>query len=544
MEKAEQQQPQPQQLELMVTDDQASATESDAQIQPKSKSQSLATESRDDFPSFLKGKRLLLVTESLGPVNGVSRTTLMLIEYLRKNGMQLAIVAPHSKQSRLKPSVHDTSELRLPGYPLPYNPDLTVVYPFQLEDVYKQTFKPDIVYLASPASTGFQFLLQIRQLQEPPVVLLNFQTDLSAYSEILFPGPVARFSVWLLGVVQGFLFSHRSVHTIFYPSSGIRRYLLKAGAPSSRLVQLGRGVDTELFNPSQRDEAYHKELAPNGEIVLVCVCRIAPEKGFDFLAQVAQRLAEQSFPFKLLIVGGNLNPEVEADVRRLFDPVKDHVIFTGFLTGASLARAYASSDLFLHCSITETFGLVVLEAMASGVPVIARDEGGPSDIIQHGTTGYLVPPQDVDTFVDLVHRFSDKNLLSTMAVDARQYACDTTWDKINKRVAWQLAEGLHEHLRLKRKKRPIRNWLANRYYGFKSGVVQPIVVRFRLNFAILLVYIVWMMAAIVLIIYGNKVFSRTGHLLRNIPVIFQENHYQTFKQGFREAFKQLTTPQK
>lgn len=537
----QQQQKQQQQLELMVTDDQSSAAESDSQLQVRSPS--LSTESKDEFPTFLKGKRLLLVTESLGPVNGVSRTTLMLIEYLRKNGVQLAIVAPHSKQSRLKQSGHDTSELRLPGYPLPYNPDLTVVYPFQLEDVYKQTFKPDIVYLASPASTGFQFLLQIRQLQEPPVVLLNFQTDLSAYSEILFPGPVARFSVWLLGVVQGFLFSHRSVHTIFYPSSGIRRYLLKAGAPSSRLVQLGRGVDTELFNPSQRDEAYRKELAPNGEIILVCVCRIAPEKGFDFLAQVAQKLVEQEVPFKLLIVGGNLNPEVEEDVRRLFDPVKDHVVFTGFLTGVSLARAYASSDLFLHCSITETFGLVVLEAMASGVPVIARDEGGPSDIIRHGKTGYLVPPQDLDTFVELVHRFSDKNLLSTMAIDARQYACDTTWDKINKRVAWQLAEGLQEHLRLKQKKRPIRNWLANRYYGFKSGVIQPWVVRFRLHFAIFLVYIVWMMAAVVLILYGNKVFSRSWHLLRNIPVIFQENHYSTFKQGFREAFKQLTTPQ-
>jgi glycosyltransferase involved in cell wall biosynthesis len=500
--------------------------------------------SGNDFPALLRGKRLLLVTESLGPVNGVSRTTLSLIEYLRRNGVQLAIVAPHSKESRLNPAGEGVAELRLPGYPLPYNPDLTVVYPFQLDDVYKRTFKPDIVYLASPASTGFQFLLQIRQLQEPPVVLLNFQTDLSAYSEILFPGLVARFSVWLLGVVQGFLFSHRTVHTIFYPSSGIRRYLLKAGAPSGRLVQLGRGVDTALFDPSRRDDAYRKELAPNGETILVCVCRIAPEKGFDFLAQVAVRLVQQSFPFKLLIVGGNLNPSVEDEVHRLFDPVKDKVVFTGLLTGTSLARAYASGDVFLHCSITETFGLVVLEAMASGLPVIARDEGGPSDIVRDQKTGYLVGPQDLDTFVSRVQRLAgDKTLLSTMSVAARTFTTETTWEKINRRVAWQLAQGLEEHRRPKQKKRPIRNFLVNRYYGFKGAIISPLAVRFRLHMAIALVYVIWMMTAVVLLLYGNKVFSRSWHLLRNIPVIFQEGHYRTFKQGFREALKQLSTPQ-
>ncbi|KIX08943.1 uncharacterized protein Z518_00021 [Rhinocladiella mackenziei CBS 650.93] len=506
-----------------------------------------AQPNQDEFPSILKGRRVLLATESLGPVNGVSRTTLSLIEYLRRNGVQLAVVAPHSKESRLRPSGNGLSELRLPGYPLPYNPDLTVVYPFQLDDVYKRTFSPDVVYLASPASTGFQMLLQIRQLQEPPVVLLNFQTDLSAYSEILFPGPVARFSVWLLAVVQGFLFSHRTVHTIFYPSSGIRRYLEKAGAPSSRMVQLGRGVDTTLFDPSRRDHAYREELAPNGEIILVCVCRLAPEKGFEFLAQVAIKLLEEAFPFKLLVVGGNLNPAVEDEVRQLFDPVKDNVVFTGFLTGVNLARAYASGDVFLHCSITETFGLVVLEAMASGLPVIARDQGGPSDIVQDQQTGYLVPPHDLDLFASLVKRLSVNAVLrSDMAAAARKFTCETTWEKINRRVAWQIAEGLEKHLQnvqAKKKRRPIRNWLVARYYGFKAGIISPMVVRFRLHLAIMLVYLVWMMAAVVLILYGNKVFSRGWHLLSNLPLVLQEFHYRTFKQGLRDAVQRMVANQ-
>jgi glycosyltransferase involved in cell wall biosynthesis len=486
-------------------------------------SQNISNGNKYQFPSILKGRRVLLATESLGPVNGVSRTTLSLIEYLRAHGVQLAVVAPHylnEDKNRIKSA---RVEVRLHGYPLPYNPDLTVVYPFQLNKVCRRTFTPDLVYLASPASVGFQFLLQIRQLQEPPVVFCNFQTDLSAYSEIIFPTFLGRYAVWMLGVVQGFLFNHRSVHTIFYPSSGIRRYLEKAGAPSSRLVQLGRGVDTSMFAPSRRDDNYHKELAPNGETILVCVCRLAPEKGFDFLARVAARLVEESLPFKLLIVGGNRNPAVEEEVRKLFDPVKDKVVFTGFLTGVDLARAYASGDLFLHCSVTETFGLVVLEAMASGLPVIARDQGGPSEIVRDQKTGYLVPADDLDLFVSLTQRLSSNVILqSEFAAASRQVANDTTWEKINRRVARQLAEGLANHLedvRAKKARRPIRNWLVSRYYDLKFRVFIPLIVRLRLNAAVGLVFIFWMIAVLPLMIHGSRVFPGIWRIVRNIPIL-------------------------
>lgn len=469
------------------------------------------------FPAGLKNRRILLITESLGPVNGVSRTTLSLIEYLRANGVQVCVVAPqYPKQTEpglLRPNGNagpgPPNELRLPGYALPYNPDLTVVYPFKIVDILQRT-SPELIYLASPASAGFQVLLQLRHLPNPPPVLLNFQTDLSAYSEILFPGPVSRFSVWLLKVVQGYLFSHHCVHTIFYPSSGIRRYLRGAGVEDDKLVQLGRGVDTELFNPARRDHVYRKnKLAPNGEIVLVTVCRLAPEKGFDFLARVAIRLAEQKkVPFKLLVVGGNLNPVVENEIHRLFEPVRDHVVFTGFLTGLDLARAYASSDLFLHCSVTETFGLVVLEAMASGLPVIARDQGGPSDIIRDQETGYLVPSDDLDGFGSLVQRSSsDERLRSSMATAARTFACENTWEGINRKVAWHMAVGLQKHAE------------AAKTLTGGDGLVSTyslMVLRLRLHLAHALVYLVWAMAATVLLLFGHDVFSKSRHLLTSL----------------------------
>ncbi|KAG6034863.1 hypothetical protein E4U41_006355, partial [Claviceps citrina] len=355
------------------------------------------------FPPSLKGKRILLCTESFGPVNGVSRTTLMLVNHLRSNGAQVAVVAPHNHTNHntfspppspppspnLGPADRQP-EVRVAGYPLPFNPELSVVYPVRASTLYSRTFghdsPPDLVYLASPASLGFQVMLQLRQQQQQQQqqtpVICNFQTDLSGYCSILFPAPLSHMAVLALDAVQSYLFRHSSVKTIFYPSRSVRRYLERNRVPAGKLELLTRGVDAQLFDPSRRSEQLRRELAPNGETIFVTVSRLAGEKGFGFLAAAASAMATRGLNFTLYIVGGNRNPDVEKAVQDLFEPElrqRRRVIFAGFKAGEDLATAYASGDVFLHTSVTETFGLVVLEAMASGVPVVARDEGGPSD---------------------------------------------------------------------------------------------------------------------------------------------------------------------
>ncbi|KAK3699613.1 hypothetical protein LTR37_016349 [Vermiconidia calcicola] len=516
------------------------------------------------FPAELVGKKVLLATESLGPVNGVSRTTQSLVDYLRENGVNVATCAPYYQgqpatsddeiplrrpdvkkdwvrsieakssalgsraiggawlwhhernvsdrqhsQAEAQVSAHQAKrspmftksrkedvtrkldgqqnpDYRLQGYPLPYNPDLTVAYPFRLGAIYEKTFKPDLIYLASPASVGFQFLVQLAQLDNPPPALLNFQTDLSAYSTILFAPPIDRYAVFLLQMVQGYLFRTAAVKTIFYPSACVHRYMEDADAPTEKMIQLGRGVDTKLFQPIRRDDAYRREIAPSDEIVFCCISRLAPEKGFEFLAQAAQRLENSGLEFKLLIVGGNKNPAVDREVRSYFQHLSKQVIFTGFLRGTALARAYASADVFLHCSITETFGLVVLESMASGVPVIARDEGGPSETVEHGRSGYLVPPHDLDTFVKHARQLAtDIGLRNAMASHARQQALDTTWDKINNHVALELAAAL-------RARSPS---VQKGYYGTWASMA-------RVYLAVGIVWVFWFIAVIPLLVCG------------------------------------------
>ncbi|KAF4337656.1 glycosyl transferase [Fusarium beomiforme] len=414
------------------------------------------------FPDTLKGKRILLCTESFGPVNGVSRTTLMLVNHLRAHGAQVAVVAPHNhtEHNTFTPPSSPTMspadkqpEVRVTGYPLPFNPELSIVYPVRNSTLYSRTFgddaPPDLIYLASPASLGFQVMLQLRQQpkEKQIPVICNFQTDLAGYCSILFPAPLSHVAVFAFAAVQSYLFSHSSIKTIFYPSSFVKRYLVSQKVPEDKLEVLTRGVNTELFNPRMRNKDLRKQLAPNNEIIFVTVSRIAGEKGFDFLAKAAKELDARGLNFKLYIVGGNRNPDVEKEVQELFDPLREKgkVIFAGFKVGEDLASAYASGDVFLHCSVTETFGLVVLESMASGVPVIARDEGGPSDIVKQDGNGFLIPPEDLDGFVAKAMKLAlDHNLRAQMGHAARSYACEMTWEKINNKVAWRMSDTISE----------------------------------------------------------------------------------------------------
>jgi glycosyltransferase involved in cell wall biosynthesis len=460
-----------------------------------------------EFPTVLLDERILLTSESLGPINGVSRTTTSLILSLQQQPVSMKLVAPHYIDSKSTSPLAIGPVRRLGGLPLPYTPELTVAYPFRLDRICAN-FKPTIMYLASPASVGFQVMLQLRCMSNPPIVMANFQTDLSAYSSIILPAPLDRYSKWLLQMVEGYLYSFDAVHTVFYPSLPVFQYLAASGVPKAKLVHLGRGVDTRLFQPTHRDEAWRQQLASNAEIILVCVGRLAPEKGFPFLAAVAVRLAALHVPFKLLVIGGNKNTAVEDAVRSSFGPVSDRVVFTGFLEGPRLARAYASADVFVHCSVTETFGLVVLEAMASGLPIVARDAGGPSEIVQDAVSGYLTAPDSLTDFVARVRELaSDTALRSRMAARARAQAEDSTWEKINLRVAARMAEAVEERKRL-----PARGTadLGSQALNWMAAGGLAIWTELWFTGAVVVISVFWMIAVVPLLVHGNVVFSGSG----------------------------------
>lgn len=397
------------------------------------------------FPPRLDGKKVLVTSESLGPINGVTRATQYFLEYLVERGIKVAAVAPEFGRDDRSPLHKRLPIVRLAGLPLFFNPDLLIARPFRTSKIFQRTFRPDIIYIASPASLGIQFWWQLRHQNIPLVV--NFQTDLAAYTLRMLPRPFNRLIAKGMDWLQSKVFRHKAVKAVLCPSQSSRQYLLSLGVPEAKLRLVGRGVDSNFFNLTKRSLQLRAQLAPNGEVLLLCVSRLSLEKGFDFLADAYAHAIQQAAAlgleqkFRLVITGGNSNHAIQQHIQSLFEKKGLDVTFTGPLTGEPLAQVYASADIFVFPSLTETFGQVIQEAMASGLPVVALRAGGPAGLVQPGETGYLAEPGDLDIFADQILKLiQDKALRHRLGLTARHIAEGRSWEAINRQISRILAE--------------------------------------------------------------------------------------------------------
>ncbi len=395
-------------------------------------------------PHPLHGTRVLIATESLGPVNGVTRATTSLRTHLATHQIATVTLAPETGTA----ADHDfDGTIRLPGLPIPYNPELRVVRPFDVHELFRRVGRPDVIYLASPATLGFQLWWQARRFGIP--IVANYQTDLATYARMVLPRPTRRVLGWSADQATARLYRDDAVRLAFVPSSQSRAYLVGLGVPETKLRLLGRGVDCALFHRAKRSADVRQQLAPNGELLLLCVSRLSFEKGFDLLAAAYREIVARARargitrPFRLIITGGNANPTIEAEIRRYFNGLDVH--FTGMLTGEALATMYASADAFVFPSQSETFGQVVQEAMASGLPVVAQRAGGPADLVVPGQTGTLVPAGDVAAFADAIATMIADDLgRARMGRVARAVAEHRSWDAINLRISHTVAEAVRQ----------------------------------------------------------------------------------------------------
>ncbi|ONI82793.1 alpha-mannosyltransferase [Saccharothrix sp. ALI-22-I] len=314
------------------------------------------------------GVRVAIVTESFLPqVNGVTNSVLRVLEHLKAHGHQALVVAPGAGADHHR----GTPVVRVPAVDLPRFSSLPVGVPTRKVLTALADFRPDVVHLASPFVMGARGLLAARRLGIPTVAV--YQTDIAGFAGHYGLGLTAR-AAW-----RWTRRLHAQADRTLAPSTWAVEALQDHGVP--RVHRWGRGVDVELFNPGRRDAALRAELAPNGELLVGYVGRLSPEKRVDRLAALGD------LPGVRLVVVGE-GPD-EAQLRRDLPDAA----FLGFKTGNDLATAYASLDVFVHTGPHETFCQAVQEALASGVPVVAPDAGGPRDLVQPNT-GYLFASDD------------------------------------------------------------------------------------------------------------------------------------------------------
>lgn len=363
--------------------------------------------------------RVVIVTESFPPdVNGVAHCALQTVRHLVDRGHAPLVVAPASPRfpAPLDRGAGPTAGsgpdglapcpvVRVPSLPLPGYPQVRVALPSRRVAAAIGEHRADIVHLASPFVLGVRGMSAAARLGLPAVAI--YQTDLAGYARTY------------MGAGEGAAWRRiRSVHAAadrtLAPSSAALRDLEAHGVPRVQLWP--RGVDTVRFRPALRDESLRRELAPNGELIVGYVGRLAPEKHVELLAGACGLDG-----VRVVVVGDGPS---ESSLRGALPGAA----FLGRRTGDDLARIFASLDVFVHTGPFETFCQTVQEAMSSGVPVVAPAVGGPLDLVDHGRTGLLVPPGDPAAVREAVRSLAaDPALRAAYGAEGRATVEGRTW---------------------------------------------------------------------------------------------------------------------
>ncbi|MET9682759.1 glycosyltransferase family 4 protein [Streptomyces coeruleorubidus] len=365
--------------------------------------------------------RVVIVTESFPPdVNGVAHCALQTARHLVDRGHAPVVVAPAPAPGNKPDADAPCPVVHVPSLPLPGYPQVRVALPSRRLAATLIEHRADVVHLASPFVLGVRGMAAAARLGTPAVAV--YQTDLAGYARTYMGAGEA--AAW-----RRIRSVHGAADLTLAPSSAALLDLETHGVP--RVELWPRGVDTERFRPDRRDEALRRELAPNGELIVGYVGRLAPEKQVELLAGACGLEG-----VRVVIVGdGPSRPGLEQAL--------PGAVFLGRRTGDDLARVFASFDVFAHTGPFETFCQTVQEAMASGLPVVAPAAGGPLDLVAHGHTGLLVPPRDATAVRDAVRALAaDPALRTAFGAAGRAMVEGRTWAAVGDQLIGHYANVL------------------------------------------------------------------------------------------------------
>ncbi|MCU1386509.1 MAG: glycosyl transferase group 1 [Acidobacteria bacterium] len=363
-----------------------------------------------DQPLRVAPLRVALVTSSYNFIaDGVALTLNRLVGYLLAHGVEVLVFAPTADKSAFP---HQGTVVSVPSRPLPVRPEYRLVLGMPA-GVKQQllAFKPDIIHIAVPDLLGRAALKLARAHGIPAVATYHtrYETYLKHY----------WYLAWLEGWLKRYLRDfYAACREVYVPSESTRAALLADGLRDN-LRPWPRGIDTQRFTPDKRSDAWRSRLGIGAdETVILHVSRLVREKRLDTLTGALKQV-----PHRMVIVG-------DGPDRALAERELPGAIFLGFQGGEDLAAAYASSDIFIFPSDSESFGNVTLEAMASGLPCVCADATGSRSLVVEGETGFLVHADSADGFATAVNRLADNpDLRRRMGQAGRKRALTFGWDE-------------------------------------------------------------------------------------------------------------------
>lgn len=347
--------------------------------------------------------------------DGANQALNRLVGYLLRQGVHVRVYSPTTDAPAFEPAGDLVS---IPSVPVPGRAEYRIGLGLSAavkRDLEK--FAPNIVQISAPDITGHRAVTWARRRKIPIVASVHTRFDTYlGYYHLQSLEPVAR------GIMRRI---YQRCDAILAPVESTAA-VLHAQRMSRDISIWSRGVDREQFNPERRDNTWRRDLGiGHDEMVIAFLGRIVMEKGLDVFSDAIRVLADRKIAHRVLVIG-------DGPARGWFAERLPGAVFVGHQVGNDLARALASSDVFLNPSITEAFGNVTLEAMACGLPVVAASATGATTLVQDGESGTLVAPGDVEAFADALEAYArDPGLRERHGKAGLAYAKTRDWDVIN-----------------------------------------------------------------------------------------------------------------
>lgn len=405
--------------------------------------------------------RIAVIAEVYLPkVDGVVIRTMNLIRQLRERGDEVLVVCPEVPTKRESP----VPVVEFRSFPFPAYPEYRIGLPDERLPQALREFAPDVVHFINPFAFGFRCFDVLEEAGLDLPCVFSFHT---LYGEFVkrygLMKPLSRMLWWLMRDYHNRADSNLTVSTI------MQQDLTRRGF--ERVEFWPPAVDASLFHPNRRDPAVREQLSDGHaeSPLLLTVSRLAPEKNVGFLADVLRWVPKA----RLAVIGDG--PQ-RAELERRFAGL--NAKFVGYRTGADLAAAYASADAFVYASETETMGNVVLEAMASGLAIVAPRAGGIPSLVREGDTGLLYKPRDVGDAAGCVERLlANYEYRKALAEAARRQAAEWDWHRSAERVRAHYQHTIDEHhaaggpAEKRRRLAPVV--LASLTFAFRAATVFP-----------------------------------------------------------------------
>lgn len=353
--------------------------------------------------------RVALFTETFLPkVDGIVTVICLLLDHLTERGIETVVVAPKMGVDRY----NQTRVIGVPGVTFPLYPELRVGPPTLSTYHELKAFEPDVAHFIHPVLIGIPGMLMAKRLDIPTVA--SFHLDVARLAHHYNLGFIEPLTDLVTKVV------FNAADQTLAPSRLIQQEMTRLGIKNVGLWK--RGVDAEKFNPRYYSPAMRDALSDGNpkDTLLLYVGRLSNEKQID---QIKAAL-EQVPGTRLALVG---NGPARDDLEAHF--AGTNTKFMGYLKGEALSQAYASADIFVFPSASETFGLVLTEAMAAGLPVVSSRVGGACDVVNEGVTGYTFAVNDIEGMVDGVRKIAaNRQYMKAMGRAARAFAETQSWE--------------------------------------------------------------------------------------------------------------------